>query len=969
MEAFQKNTFNIKEILESLDYERQAYELELLKLVDKGSHETTLTYAETILFIEGSNLGIADCTLPPYVFYESDSLSGIERDSCIRSEFLEWCLDASISKTLLKNGLLKVEGATILSSLDFNSEKYSYEKVEHEQDEEYSLDLSNRNIGVDLTLKNCILLKGLTIKDSYTENIILERIRIGKTYDDGKELSLNASNAIIKGDLRIDIVLSTSKKKELSLQGDILLDYAIIENSVIFKSEWEYLKKPSGAIAEIDKQTSGQFSGLSGTYMETNFVDISGCHFHGSINLYSSKVKQAFLSSNIFISGGYSIENIQAPVTDISKSHLRKGLIGGRASFSNYILLSWSTFDGDVDFGNFQVGGFHAEHAILNGVNGLNLGGSTISSIWLDNAICYYGVYLHKSEIAIDLSCSGTYFGPTINPDYNGYAFFLTNSKVRNAYLDEGCVIDGGLDLKGAEIESLCLQNAFFHDCKEKHDVKVHCDKSYAIRATDVKISKRITFNPTKTAKPEPYRVHYYTLLRTYGKFTGLHESSFLSDTLNLLLSTINDFQRKRDLEKIKKHLSEQKESTEIAIKNAIKEDNGSKQQELEYKFYESHFTHANTLASYGYLIDKQSKSISDPFARFTQIVKAIRALHEVDHYCKTHNGIKEHSAVRKIDRYSIAYGEVNFEGLKLIGNMDCAGGIFYRRDIVNINNPIIGKKKFFKTILGFTIHEMMHMKKEITSVNNALTLSHSYVDGSVYLNNGDEINRLPFLAQGEIDLQYSHCNHLYITPYFARQSNVRWNLIGLNYETLTLNTHAQSGKYSTAGSINRSYDWIFPYYNKDNFRQPFEQLASSLFKNGSDIIGRSIIVNRTPSRGRREALLMFFIRAFFWLTFPLEQALISLAMVIALGTWYFNHACSVNYLKGEDKGMDFHALYFSLQKLIPFTDGEQEKNFIVNNRLADTWFELFYNVYPLLGTFLISMIILNLARMRKNSN
>jgi len=1003
--CFFTTVFTLGYVLEELDKNRQFGDVELLLMVSDASKNIRLTYAETILLLEGTQTGIADCTLPPYVQYED--VFGTAKNT-IRSEFLQWCLESGISKTLLKNGFLKIEGATITSALNYNSEEISLlqngERII--SDHHYALDLSSRTISVDIEFKNCTFIKGIKFNDSYAENIIFEHCIIGET----EGWSINAKNTTLNGEFRLN-------------------------------------KKPSRIKSLLDKEGANILGKLDfASFTSNNAMYLEEIHVRGEIIMEGAEVMHTISLNNSVLYSAFNGYNLRCDMLMMNSVTAHKLITLSFAKIQRLFCAAGSNFFGSPT--SLEAPGLNTESVFLRE-------GTFVAS----------GAIFHKSKIDFDFDCSGSYFGYSTEKDYFGVSLLLRNSSVQNATLNNGFISFGIVDISSSFFDYLHLKQGIFINPQECGLIEEKPNsKNYAILGNNSEIGSKLTFNFSKgikitsdTDNVSRVRNIHHRLIRQYE----MNNKDYLFNWLNFdgLILDKKTAKFEEEYDAICKELSNAADEIEFSVNTAGKNKNeiikryNDDYSELEKVFNKitdlkekikqnelvpsianakelehlnrkllNEIRHKNKLDSdciqkyeevkqLNNVIKELTESLKDP--NYEACVKIIDLLAKYNlklpakefHnlFCAIHifkafkkivlfyEGLKKPGG-SDINSFALVYGGATFSELQVNGEIDCAGAIFYKDAI---SEHIALRSNVWKETKKDLVRRIRAKPREIEDHPTALSLVHANIGGTLYLNTGDEENRTPFIARGEVDIQYTTIKHFSITPLIAVCQPSRWNLIGTNYANIsdsgnywqakeTHNEHDSwdkrsknqlSGYFSDDLVTLESCKWIFPYYGHSNFRQPFEMLSNTVFNNGDDVQARKIIVNRTPSRNIWEEVIFIILRIFFWITFPTHRALVALLTVFIIGCYVFNYAWDNTLLiDKQTPKIPFHNVSYAFEKLLPFAGSKQTENIQPNFSLSEnnslfSIFLVFYYAYTIFATFFISMVLLSLAKMRRNSS
>ncbi len=241
---------------------------------------------------------------------------------------------------------------------------------------------------------------------------------------------------------------------------------------------------------------------------------------------------------------------------------------------------------------------------------------------------------------------------------------------------------------------------------------------------------------------------------------------------------------------------------------------------------------------------------------------------------------------------------------------------------------------------------------------DKALDLQFAKIENSLFIN---EI----IAPEGEIDLGNSYIGNLFIKLPDKMGEDSPLKLIGSKYDYIECNT-------TTANDTKRFYQakWIKKQSHRDNFRQPYEQFAKALMQAGEDGKARDVLVFHRPWSSRAEWAARITVKGFYLLGKRLQIALISISILLAIGSVYFEWMYNQGYLKIKDRPhyLPIDGFQLSLDRILPIVNIGPDWNFYFE--VATPWFhKLYYDVHSMVGLILISLLIVNIARTRKGSS
>ena len=971
-----------EDILKKIDEKKGPLEVKSLELINRNAAKLILTMAEKILIYEGSQTGIADCTIAPFVQFERENDFKVE-DVYIRSELLEWMLDSYVSKSIIKAGYLKIIGATILSSSDFVINNV---KDDSFRDNRYSLDIGSQDVYIDLTFSKCVFNSGINISNSYTENIIFEDSKIGKTYnaENSKDgISINAENANINGDLRImttSNIFSSFNEAIALISGDINLEFCKISGTFTVENKGKTIS------GRLDKN-----------------IRAGNAHF------------ESFVLKNVTLLGFLSLKmSIVLQTTEITSSTI-KGRIDCWNFKSDSLLMTDCRSEGRVNLIFAEINKLFLEHSLFLGYpHSFDAGGLKAYFILMRHSRTFFGASFLKCFITSEVQFHGSFFGPSHASDTLGLALSLRGSSfVSGSFTDDFCSV-GLLDLSNVNVSgSLDFQKGkFLSQGINKTGASI---SRFAIYGSNISVAHKINFNNAKIFNSSPESEYSVDTLKDFLIYSlrvivlkSLDDADQPSVHFVEKMKHAGTFQRKT----IAKNIEILNEYIELYLKD--------KKHVKILAFFENEI-----LIYLNRIVDRLQTLYSEHInkedeLRLNDLNKNIQNAKDVTRFFSlNYNAVdqllsdaylKNIPELVNVKNYAIVFGEAYFQELTLQGQMDCAGGLFYRTNI-GVNMP------------------------------NALTIRHSRINGTLYLNKGFKDLLLPMICKGEVNLQYSRIAQLSISTAIAidrvngkknlfqhlrlyRKNNhkyTRWNLIGTRYEYITSDAQANGN------DILMKCDWIYKDRLNENFKQPYEQLSSTLFSSGSDIHARKILIYKVPSSNWAERyLVMGPIRRVASLTFPAYKSLVWIVILVGAGTFFFNQAAlhqqvvavsihaivkpgnvesrarPVNKINpfpimpilstslkpsemhppakstlvtpltstpsatSTNALIEFNPFWFSVERLIPLIESDQKELFKVKPSAG--FYYAYYRFHSIFGAICVAIFFLGISRIRRNS-
>lgn len=1005
--------YTLKYILKEIDPKKKLQPINTTVDLD-------LTFSETTLLTGGSSTGFADCSLPPYVVEEADI---IDYSDCyaddippniVRTSILNFFLSGRELQDIVKPGSITLKGAQITPTAVHDTNKMSNTKKESQ----ISWDVTGRHLPINIQFIDCNFTHGIKLSDASIKGLILDKCNIGIS-EDGK--SIIATNCRITDDFVIKEqrkeISHKIERSQYNIQGSIALD-----------------KSKIGGSLQLDELSIR--GGMSMQHIRVN----------DHISFYKTKIFGKSDKEHSIISiDGYDLTCDNLYLTEMI-AHTTINIVF--AKVKGLLACVGSKLYGKPY--SLQAAGVSANAIFLR-----------------EGFFALHGVNLRKSTIESDLDCSEAFFGSSLGESEDGQALIFTASKAKNVLLNNGFVSIGYVSLFQAEIDFLRLnQSIFIHPLETAQYSNFALDGSYAV------INRAISFNPSRV-NSRSSETYFHLMFFNFWigfdhnlyseKLKDVRENlrsaldkldklkKLKTDLFNLANFVTDDLAWQRSYSKFKavvrslfetpdgntaiqdgkllelmKNLEESVEKDDsVENRRALIQALTTNTNELFTHIYENitsilttiinEMTNPEPPAAEG--TNKPEKSISEALPYPIILLKC---------FLRVFNWYKSRIdntfvQLSDIDRYAIMIGGATFERATVKGVFDAAGGIFFRE---GVKSTVFERRNVFNQSI-----------RPILPCEPALVICHASISSTLFLNRGDAVNNLPFLAHGEVDLQYTSIQTLSITPALAtHKGTTRWNLIGTVYKSIESledgfqdpnlkSIHPGSPQAPIAKNPIKRFlqfmlrifrklkgiikpgpalpdvlngRWIYPYYGRYGFRQPYQQLTTDLFNDGDDVSARKLIVHRSPSKNLWEFFAMVPIRLFFAMAFPLQRSIAVLLLSYFAGVFIFEKANqnelliklptfagsvapvkepinSVSEIKRPQEipyKLYFDKWAYSFQKLLPLIDGEQERNFITtytSTTFLTKSFYIFYNFYPVLGTYLVAMTIIGLARVRKN--
>lgn len=905
----------------------------LANYLHSNALDLKLTLAERVLLLEGSQTGKADCTIPPYVEFEQDLFTYSEKT--IRSEIVEWALSGGVSRLLFKSGGIRITGANFLTSGDYNGHKY----IDHQRlvkaSNRFSLNLSSREIVLDLEFDDCKFYSGIDISNSYCENLIFRNCRFGSTrYDDSnlKQISINGDNSHIRGNFIIGKPAEFPHEVDIQPEGNE--KWSIIASNVTFEA------------AKIEGRF--EISGHANSKARENSITVNGC-----VNLRHAVINGEVAFNAVSVRGTV-IDNV---LTAIEGHNLKCRILN---------FDPWSHLGGQVNltfarpdllFANFSFFGGSPYSIVASGI--------TSRAVLIRNCTVAHGIQLFKSVVAGDIDLSGSIVGCERSMDKEKMSVILSNSSAKNINLNNrftsyGCVM---LD-KAKVVGTVSLSNSnFLGLCPKSKDDGDRSAKISAINAQHIYVGNELTFNETRL----PSSGHLYNAIEKVGL-----EWVYLAEVLK---ENFHDFKNSVFLKEIEVVLNKL-DTNPLGLLTAYDAATLAEQKDFLQKERTEYQNALNILATVaGQLSGDIARDLDEALAmgryRMACLDRNLDIYQEVNHVDST--------------RLTWVVGEADFRSATINGKMDCAGayfrgdayGLFYK----DLLQPKI--KRGTKRYLQWCWRFIWHKRAKVDNWVNAINLRFATINGSFFANRGHWEKQIPFIAQGNIDLQNAKIDKMFITISKRRTKFMRWKLIGAQYTYLTDDFHYLS-KNKNKGTLKKYLEtwirrfrfnagcWIFSCNSQHNFRQPFEQFGNYLINSGEDSLGRNLLVLWRPTRWWLETAIMLPVRIVYFFGHTVSLCVLSLFFLWSIGgCLYDTHRWSISETDNHIAGFDFNPYAYSAERLIPLYKGDQNEQFTVLQTTAgDAFFEMYHSfIHPILGLIYVSLLLVNIARLRKGGS
>ena len=1015
-----------------------------LNFLHSKSQNLKLTYAEKILITEGSKLGKADCALPPYVEFESIVKT---KEKVIRSEIAEWLLNPEISKIFFPSGALIVNGATFLTSENFISKKTDLSSAG--KGVKYSLDLSTKNIHIDLNFEKCNFHSGINISNSYCESFVFTDCSFGSSENKQGYLSILADNISLKGDFIIkqtdNFTISSDLKKDKNelifihdsisfykaqIEGEFSVYCSRNHNNIQNENEGKLIVDGSIFISKITSQSIY----LSNFKIQGNlhcteskilkYFQSLNLIFKQSINLYDSEIKNVYLYENYF-EDNFNANSIKSVSFHAENCYFADSLYM-RKTISEHLDFIQNNIENDFIIDYSSIGNVNLNYSIFNNLlsaysieskffslqqskalgqvilnlayinaltfsNGffsgfptsINASGLHSKAVFLSEG-CFvkHGFIAHKSVITADVDCDGSIFGPSLDEDCCGISIGLSSSIIKNFKIQNHAIVYGKIDLMQCTIED----SAYFNSSK------IFAMDTVAIDASYIHVNKVLSFNAREpkasNRSKDSYKIKLKNDWDTYLFWQQWELDKFmenLSNFLNELPKKINSLHEHSDT--LKKFLNEPSFLETIKHFNSISIDKKTNllKKEVHLQSFQSNKNHIienfekiileiNNLNSKIQIFEKNE--ISDYFKLKSEDLKT-KALKIQDSLL--HNLIEEFFQQFKIKKSTDAYdvyknnktiikGEANFKNSTINGKVDLTGSIFKLSKKVEHTN---------------SIHNKSQKTDNLLRNNIAINFKFANIQGSLFANGANKYNGgEPLECEGEINLEYAYINNFFFTSGFQTPENklrpkFNLKLIGTKYNYISDDFKNKDFFFKAK--------WLNANKNENNYRQPYEQFANSLLNAGEDVSARNVLIYQRPLREKPgnkvlEKTLMFceillmnlIIRPFYRISGTAPKAAIALLIFISMGALIFHFGYLHGFIEKTGETLqNFNPFVYSSQKLIPIINGSMVDNFTLTYSTKTFWgiaFILYDFIHSIIGVTLISMFLINIARIRKTN-
>lgn len=431
-------------------------------------------------------------------FSNSNDIIDLNKDKVVRSEVLELIFRIIQDyPNLFNKHEIILKGIVIIRMKDFIKLFYSQKSTESINEckfdkkknlttvkTHYALDISHRNINLDLIFKDCTFCGGIDISDSTFNSFVINNCQLGQTKDtsisnevksnyyNNVEYSINARRTTFKGIIKI-----SSNKASKTCAGTIDL------SNINSKSRIELTSLVIGNIS---------LSSANAKNIELNACEINGQVNFTDFNCYSININNCYIHNT-----DHGIDLSQAIIGyfNIYRTYVIGGIVITRCNINNYFGVQNSfitsrcflTQNYSLDKSS-AIEGYNAritEIFIRNGT--VLLGSLDIQEVTVDN------IYLSRSRIvsyaklpAVDLSLSkvkgNVYFGLT-NSDFKS---LLDDYNAENRYFNFGHKVylqNNSFDFNSEMYEGLFPEGKDEEKNKFKNetDIKLEDDQLYKV--------------------------------------------------------------------------------------------------------------------------------------------------------------------------------------------------------------------------------------------------------------------------------------------------------------------------------------------------------------------------------------------------------------------------------------------------------------------------------------------------------
>ncbi|ACT96460.1 hypothetical protein [Dyadobacter fermentans] len=921
--------------------------------------------AERILFYEGTTSGIANCQLNINREFKpsrsGDRRPWKEREKVIRSEFLQFLFSPQWSKRLLHGQTLKIVGANIRSTAEdmweMNSWKQPGSRMNPSQrPNAYSLDLRYSEIPVEVLFQDCSFASGINVKNSSTKTIKFLDCQIGFTRNKGLQyqddanagkvsfngigLNMNGSLVFQRRSVRGQGFVSKSsetgeRKGPEDLSGDVVLSESRITGELRFKGEGDQdsrihvdgrinLEKANIGGITFESVVSG---GLAGQFLKCRSIDCITAIFKKEFNLdfamVAERVSSWLISSDYTIrmnkfNAGISMRGIEAVTISLMQMDTTFiNLVGARIS-------SFCSFAGShVLSGNPADNGVTLRDAIIKGDLMLSSGFQTdglvdLRSIVVENLVFAGGTFIHSN--AFDDYGSEREIISAQDAVVNGSVFFNFRSFKKDSLAQQ----------EGEE------QNRHFGDV----DLRFNRRPSVEESGNAILQSNDLTSSQSQFQK-QLNRLMVGDINTNYQ----LEEKKYSADVCNgpfsqfFWLTFFDEFGDKQQWRALSNQaLIGMVEARQILAKI-----------ERKITFFRRVIVNS-----------KQQGSRSQHFKARLYTLFALRREIKRKHRRKHPLGV------------TLVAGKVNFERAIVKRNFICNGSFFYAC-LPAQSTSAKGAQTFGKRVFsGFPYVrdwlDSQTWKSDLVTdqkkLPTAISLRRTRVSGDLYLNEGDDLEAIPFRVFGRVDLHSSEVGQFFVNPVRGMHEQTEWKIVGMKYNYI----------YSYSSRAIKDHEkvldqclWFKDYTEESNYRQPYEQFAKTLLHSGEDSRARRVLL-RTKTRGVGELGLMFILKSFAFLGLPAYRALVSLFGLWLLGVIIFDYAFNSGQFCAPCSSLQFDAKFLSAENMLPPLLSRMTRDVCRLEVNAASGVRFFYLIQPLIGTILSTMFLLGIGRIIRRS-
>ncbi|WP_157816169.1 hypothetical protein [Spirosoma pollinicola] len=479
----------LEDALKELGYEQE----ELEKVIPRNQLNKQLRSAEKILLYEGALTGIVDCTSITVNHYQNNYL--VESERVIRTEILQLLFSfiaytPELNNKILKTNRLRIIDARICNTAEdiwYSEQNKKKSNVKSNLNRpktvkrEYSLDLSDTTIKVDLWFEKCDFNSGISLKNSNIETIVFKDCKIGYTETNGGHISINGKNTYINGDFRIELennslfsnldndISNITDRPIVDIYGDIVLNEAHLGEDLIIKSS---ANRP--------------------------------IRLNGVVSLENAKILSNFILFNAVINGDLDIKYIMSDVISIDNNVILGDVNCLLAQINKRLSLRYNN--------------------IIGSVNGNAL---TCDFLFLQNTIIWNSCNLIKISVRNDVYFQDTFIVSEWQTENSNNIFDLykslnlSGSNVGgNMYFSEGFISLGQLSIDNTKVtKQVIFSGGTFIDISTFFDNQHNFEYS-AISAQYANIDGLVSFNTANT-RTDWDRVHFKLSLRGHCVIEG----------------------------------------------------------------------------------------------------------------------------------------------------------------------------------------------------------------------------------------------------------------------------------------------------------------------------------------------------------------------------------------------------------------------------------------------------------------